>query len=377
MKGPSPVLTPIYPARARKKRDLPVRLKDPALCKLFRSESEERLARIERGLARLADSGEDPVVIRAELMREAHTLKGAARMAGLDDVGHLAHCLEDALADAGSRASATRTVQATLAAMRKLTLEATGESAAPLVVTPVATPSAPRPRAPHDEGTIVVESALLDAVLDLSAQALAALHEPAHLGEILPRLHEAARTLRDVPLASLAKPLQRAALETARARGKDVYLLVEDGGVRLPPRAMDALKGALLHVVKNSIDHGIETPAERRAAGKIATGLVTITASADERDVTIEIADDGRGVDMASVLAAAAKRRAPLPTSGRIEDIIFMPGFTTRSDVTETSGRGVGLDAVRTTIEKLGGTVRLDSTPGQGCVVRMRVPLAA
>jgi chemotaxis protein histidine kinase CheA len=343
-----------------------VRLRDPELGKVFRAECEERLARVEQGLASGAP--------RAELLREAHGLKGAARMAGLEDVAHLAHCLEDALSDERASPAATaRSTRAAISAIRELVRDATrfdGRATPPLVVTPVPAPpqGAAGARATA-RGPMLVDPAALDRLLaildDVDAAAPGA----------LARLREAVLALAHAPFGSIAKPLQRAALEHARSRGKDVYLMVEGADERLDPSLLGDIKEPLVHLVQNAIDHGIETPEERRAADKIATGLVTVSLQRDAEGAWVfEVSDDGRGVDEARVLAAAAARG--LDASGGVEPLLFAPGFSTRDDVTETCGRGVGLYAVRAAAERLGGTIAVESTPGRGCAFRLRVPPA-
>ena len=151
--------------------------------------------------------------------------------------------------------------------------------------------------------------------------------------------------------------------------------------VELDKTILEQLSDPLTHLVRNSVDHGIETPAERVAKGKPATGQITLTAAHEDGQVRIEIRDDGRGIDPQAVRAKALAMR--LKTESELDrmsprelfSLILLPGFSTARQVTEVSGRGVGMDVVKTNIELLEGSLTIDSQPGLGTAMILRMPL--
>jgi two-component system chemotaxis sensor kinase CheA len=184
------------------------------------------------------------------------------------------------------------------------------------------------------------------------------------------------------PLTSLLEIAPKLARDVARDQGKEV--LVKIRGVRvLADRAvLEALRSPLIHLVRNAVDHGIETPDERLALGKPRRGLIVIESSRAESGMLhLSVADDGRGLDAATLVEAAARKGLiDRETGARLsqaeaERLVFMPGFSTSSMVTEISGRGVGLDVVRDHIEKLGGVAELRNAPGRGLSVDIRLPM--
>jgi len=133
-----------------------------------------------------------------------------------------------------------------------------------------------------------------------------------------------------------------------------------------------------VHLVRNAIDHGLESPAERRAAGKDETGTLTLSAAHQGANILIEISDDGRGLDRERILRKAAERGIAVPdnpSDGQVWDLVFAPGFSTRDEATDLSGRGVGMDVVKKNIAALGGQVEIRSRPGEGTTVAIRLPL--
>src|SRR6185437_14325594 len=161
----------------------------------------------------------------------------------------------------------------------------------------------------------------------------------------------------------------------------EVRLVLEGRDTELDKTILEAIKDPLTHVVRNAIDHGIESPEARIAAGKPAEGTLTLRAFHEGGQVNIEISDDGAGIDPARIATKAIERglatveqlRAMPPRE--IVNIIFVPGFSTAAKVTNVSGRGVGMDVVRTNVEKIGGKVEIDSRVGKGTTLRLRIPL--
>ena len=190
-----------------------------------------------------------------------------------------------------------------------------------------------------------------------------------------------AMDIRMMPLSILFDTLPRAVRDLSKKLGKQVELVLSGSETSLDKKAIEELADPLTHMLRNAIDHGIEPGDRRRAAGKDVCGKVTLTAYQDADRVVIEMTDDGQGVDEDRVRAHALARgvvpEKELKRMTREEtlDLLFRPGFSTAGTVTEMSGRGVGLDAVKRNVERLGGNVELDSSPGLGSTLRVRIPL--
>ncbi len=169
--------------------------------------------------------------------------------------------------------------------------------------------------------------------------------------------------------------------EIARGLGKEVDLIVEGAETELDRRIVDEVGEPLVHLVRNALDHGIELPAEREAAGKPRRGKLAIKAWAAEGSIFVEVGDDGKGIDPARLRAAAVSRGvltkedAARMSDEQAVELIFLPGFSTRESVSEISGRGVGMDSVRVSVGRLGGTVAIRSLPGKGTRAVCRLPL--
>lgn len=193
------------------------------------------------------------------------------------------------------------------------------------------------------------------------------------------RLQNEMIRLRMVSLGPILQRAARAGRAAARAVGKQINFEVIGAGLRLDKLLCDAIADPLVHLVRNAVDHGIETREIRAAAGKPAQGQVLIEAVRSGSRTRVRVADDGRGIDAASISQAAARlgiidspRELDLSRSMRL---IFRPGFTTLPEASEISGRGVGLDIVETTVEQVGGEVRVSSEPGQSALFEIRLPI--
>jgi len=170
----------------------------------------------------------------------------------------------------------------------------------------------------------------------------------------------------------------RTVRELAKLQGKEVRLVLEGQDTGLDRTILEAIRDPLLHVVRNALDHGLEPPEERLARGKPARGTLTIRAFHEGGQVTIEVCDDGRGFDAGRIRARALQRghqEADRMSDRDVIRLIFQPGFSTAEEVTSLSGRGVGMDVVRTCVERIGGTVDVATVPGQSATVRLRIPL--
>lgn len=198
------------------------------------------------------------------------------------------------------------------------------------------------------------------------------------------RLYQTTTSLRVVPIGTLFNRLLRPVRETAVAVGKDVTLSTFGDDVQVDKSTLEMLVDPLTHVVRNSIDHGIESPERRLAAGKAATGTIIVRARQGTHTATIEVEDDGAGIDVERVREKAVAKglvtaqAAALMPDVDVVEMIFSPGFSTREQVTETSGRGVGMDIVATTVrKKLGGTLKVDSRLGIGTTLVIEFPISA
>jgi two-component system, chemotaxis family, sensor kinase CheA len=187
--------------------------------------------------------------------------------------------------------------------------------------------------------------------------------------------------VRMIPVEAVFLRLPRLVRDLSSKLGKQVELELVGQDTELDRTVVDALGDPLVHLVRNALDHGLETPAERQAAGKPATGALRISARHSGGNVVISVADDGRGVDPAIVAATAVRRglltaeQAEAIDPARAIDLLFTPGFSTRDAATDVSGRGVGMDAVRATVRAVGGEVWLSSEPGRGTTAQIRLPL--
>lgn len=188
---------------------------------------------------------------------------------------------------------------------------------------------------------------------------------------------DSVRHARMMPLTHAYDGLERVVRDLARAGGKEVRLELRGWQVEVDRPILDAVADAVLHLVRNAVDHGIEAPVERVAAGKPPSGCVTVEATLVQEGVSVTVADDGRGIDRDALRAAARRRGISTPEDeSMLAEVAFVPGVSTSPLITEVSGRGVGLDAVRTRVEAVGGSVRLQSTPDGGCTATLRLPLA-
>ncbi len=191
-------------------------------------------------------------------------------------------------------------------------------------------------------------------------------------------LQEAVIGVRMLPVDAVFRRFPRLVRDLSARLGKQVRLRTVGEGTELDKGLIEKIADPLVHLVRNSIDHGLEMPEVRKAAGKDETGTITLAASHQGGHIVIEVGDDGRGLDRARILAKAVERGLQVPdnpTDAQVWDLIFQPGFSTADQVTDLSGRGVGMDVVRRNIQALGGEVQLESAPGRGTRVVIRLPL--
>jgi two-component system chemotaxis sensor kinase CheA len=199
--------------------------------------------------------------------------------------------------------------------------------------------------------------------------------------QVIQNLQRAVMKIRMVPVEQLFRRFPRIVRDVAKRRHKEVQLVMAGENTDLDKRILDALAEPLTHLVRNAVDHGIETPEVRRRAGKPACGTVSLKAYHQGSQIVIEVADDGAGMDHEAVLAKAVEKNivseqeADTLAPHEALRLVLEPGFSTAEKVTEISGRGVGLDVVKATIEHLKGAVSIDTARGVGTTFKLRMPL--
>ena len=196
---------------------------------------------------------------------------------------------------------------------------------------------------------------------------------------IAEELESEIRTLRLLPLSTIFNLFPRAVRDLAKREGKEVELVIEGAETRADKRILEEMKDPLMHMIRNAIDHGIETQEERKKLGKLPVATLRIKGYQTASNIIIEVADDGRGLNLDQIKQTAIKRNICTleelanMTENQIQFLIFAAGFSTRTFVTEVSGRGVGLDVVRTNVEALKGSIQVESISGKGCTFRLQV----
>ncbi|HEY5922670.1 MAG TPA: response regulator [Kofleriaceae bacterium] len=206
--------------------------------------------------------------------------------------------------------------------------------------------------------------------------------ESEEANDIVDGLEQELKSVATLPLYSVLDPLQRAVRDLCRSLGKEARLAIVGAEISLDRRLLESLKGPLLHLVRNAVDHGIEIPHVRIAAGKHREGSISIRIERTGNLVAIEVEDDGGGMDAAKIRETAIARNvlsaddAAALDSSELYQLVFRPAFSTRTEITEVSGRGVGLDVVRAAVQSLGGHVELHTTLGSGSRFVLTLPAA-
>jgi two-component system chemotaxis sensor kinase CheA len=275
-----------------------------------------------------------------------------------------------------------------------------GGEAPPAAPTPAATPGPAPTAAAEGPRTVRVRTELLDYFLDTVGELILATARLREVGRALPQpqrrgheegvdrlhaivkeLHGKVMAVRMTPIAAATDRLPRAARDLARKTGKQVEVVVAGAEIEIDRAILEELGDPLLHLVRNAVDHGLEAPHLRLLAGKAATGRIAVSARRERDRVIVEIADDGRGLDPQRLRDAAVARGAVRPEqAAALSDrealmLACLPGVSTAEVVTDVSGRGVGMDAVKRVVEAVGGTLEIDSTPGLGARFVLRLPL--
>lgn len=419
------------------------------LMSTFLVELEEHARAIERDVLALERGEGNPAQIHTSLFRSAHSLKGAARVIGLDAVESACHRFEEivqALRDGRRKADASLfqlllSVADALSATGRLLgeqRENPGQPLLPLLSKLAAALEAPviateireepsqlatmvMPAAKPQDATLRVAAGKLDALLAQDGELLVARRRAASHSQMLERLlrgardaqregrantglreivrelqgitdefaedaraldraaeklSEEIRQVRMLPFAQACEGLDRVVRDLTAGGDKEVSLVVSGGEIGVDRSILEALRDPLLHLVRNAVDHGIEPKHERKSAGKHVTGRVLVSASLSGPQIIVKVRDDGRGIDMGAVNAQVSKRGlAPSKAPGHEHDVIFEPGFTTQTSVSRISGRGVGLDVVKSHIEEMRGAISIGNEPGRGVEFTIVLPL--
>ena len=381
---------------------------DAGLRELFRDETTQRLDQMDEALLAI-EAGNVGAGAVDGLFRHVHTIKGAAALMGFDEVRALAHAAEDVLArvrsaDVPAPQAAAPLLRAT-AAMRDR-LAGAGEPADALLGeltalgSPGAAPAPARPeadppdrRAPKrgepDPGaprSLRIPAAKLDHLVDVTAEIMEYRSSLTHTlgqhqllaqdvtdtlaggGRLLAELRHTALGLRMLPLSAVTGPLPRAIRDLARDAGKDVEFVITGTETELDRVILESLSEPLTHLLSNAVVHGIEAPAERERAAKPPRGRVELRAVPRGSMVEIVVADDGQGVSPEVIEQARHE--------GSLADVLARSGYSTAGQVTDVAGRGVGLDAVKSYAQSLGGGLEVRSEPGRGTEIVLLLPMA-
>ena len=327
------------------------------------------------------------------------------KLSALGEVSHLRPALEDLRVGAipDGRVALTLETDGGLDAVRSalsVVPEVELVSAEPAAPEPPAAPGPSASPAPEPARTVRVRTELLDDFLEMAGELLLATarlrdigrrfpeHGRSALDEGVDRLHALVKDLhgkvmgaRMTPVAVVTDQLPRAARDLARRRNKDVEVTISGAEIEIDRAILDAIAEPLLHVLRNAVDHGIEQPEARVLAGKPPRGRLKISVRRTRERVMLEISDDGRGMDADRLRAAAVSRgKLTAEAAARLSTreallLACLPGVSTAADVSDISGRGVGMDAVKRSVEGLGGALELESQPGKGTQVTLRLPL--
>ncbi len=383
----------------------------------FVSETRETLEHIGEALVGWEAHPDDPARLD-EIFRFVHTVKGSCGFLDLPRIGALAHAAETVLGDvrAGRRLTDSQLVGAMLAIIDRISVlsEAIGTDnevpdpsddvllVAALDHQGVATSSAnaadPAPLLLKQARNIRVSVDVLETAMTQVSDLVLARNDLARrlrdsdadtataaafdrVSSAISDVRETVARTRMQPIERLFALLPRLVRDTASAVGKEVQLRIEGSDVEIDREMIEAIRDPLTHIVRNAIDHGIEFAGDREKAGKNRCGTLTVTARQSGNQVSIMIADDGRGIDVARLIERAVLARLVTPAKAAMLspeaalNLMFEAGLSTADNITEISGRGVGMDVVRANVERLGGAITIDNRPGAGLAITVRAPL--
>jgi two-component system chemotaxis sensor kinase CheA len=389
----------------------------------FLVESRELLESARSEMEKIATGSHSSQTLDS-LFRSLHSLKGMAFLLGRNDLGHLAHQLEScfeqfrtgAAIAAGEvsslergmdliekmvgaiQAREVRSFENELGELLPVLQRISTHPAIPAVGAPTShSTSNSTSEKPDSTSTILVAVGLLDRLMNLMGEMvlvrnqllqysnrhedLEFLNLTQQLNAVTSEIQSEMMKTRMQPIGNVLSRFERMVRDLARELGKKIELQIQGAETELDKSLLEAVKDPLTHIVRNCCDHGIETPAARQAAGKNEAGTILIRSYHEGGQVIVEISDDGRGLDRARITAKAIEKglltseKAAVMSDREAYELIFAPGFSTAQSITNVSGRGVGMDVVRTNIEGIGGTVEISSRPGNGMQIKLRIPL--
>jgi two-component system chemotaxis sensor kinase CheA len=403
----------------------------PELVGIYLEEAREHLAVLDDTLLRLERGGPDPDVA-GSVLGPLHTLKGNSGMIGLVGVKDYVHRLEDAITRvrdgtlalrppvlqilfqgtsalreaveaAGAPEGTERDLGTETAALDSLLASAPvpEEASAAASTDEPARRGADPGLGPVRSSLVRVDFAKLDLLLNLVGELIVHRTKLADLGRqvaavapdsaqeltdsvhqiasVSTQLQETIMDIRMLPIRHVLERFPRLVRDLAHASGKQVELVLQGGDTRVDKAVIDEIGEPLVHLIRNAVDHGIEAPEVRRAAGKPATGTILLSAAQESSQIVITLVDDGAGIDAAEVRAHAIERGLVSEdeklTDREIIQFIFAEGFSTARAVTDVSGRGVGLDVVVQCMERLNGLIEAETIPGAGTKFTLQLPL--
>lgn len=397
------------------------------LLKDFLLEAREHLTHFELALLELETAPAQSAPLQA-LFRSVHTIKGSCgyfSLAKIEALTHASESLLDRVRD--GRLALTREIADAVLVMvdvvravlshveasgsegdidvrplvTRITQLADGHAVEVIIGEPAAsdaTSALEELRAlAHQDGKIRVDTVLLEKLMNLVGELVltrnqivqqAALRQDQpgaaaaqRLSLVTSEIQEVAMKTRMQPMAHVWNRFPRLVRDLCRTCGKRARIELDGKETELDKTLIEAIQDPLIHIVRNAIDHGIEAPSVRAAAGKPAEGRITVRAYHEAGMVNLEVTDDGAGIDTRAVREKAVARgivsaeRAERMTQHEIWNLVFLPGFSTQEAVTSVSGRGVGMDVVKTNIDRIGGTVDLQSEAGRGTILKIKIPL--
>ena len=399
---------------------------DEEILQVFLEESREGLEQLELDLVELESRPRDPDLL-GQVYRSVHSIKGTCGFLGFTRLERLTHRGEDVL-DALRSGRLTFDASVATSLLRLIdgirgfldVIERTGEEGdathpelldelsehversasapeAPAVDANAPSAAAVDIRAALHESSIRVDVEVLDSLMDLVGELVLVRGQVGELaaeedgGELVAAYRQLRRVSGELlenvmrarlqPVGTVTRKFPRIARDLAAGMDKQIRVELSGDEVGVDRAVNEALADALVHLVRNIVDHGIESPPERIAAGKDPDGRLRIAASHEGGRVLVEVSDDGRGIDPQRVLSRAvgsgliSREAADALDAAACLELIFLPGLSTKSEITSVSGRGVGMDAVRANLERVGGGIEVESEVGRGTVFRIDVPL--
>jgi two-component system chemotaxis sensor kinase CheA len=381
----------------------------------FRNTSSQCVEMIELCVQRLESGGGIPGLVLETYLRGLRTLSGAARYQNIPELEEpltrQLRILEAAVKTGGSLGSEEISVLGKFFRAARLVLDrAMGGSESGPGPDPGGAAQPPARIVPDQRetaasaSTIRIDQEKLDRLMRVAGELLVArgffpllaqkLNEGvnvagmaknlkeagSNISRIADELHASVMSMRMLPVKTVLQRFPRLVRDLARSQGKEVRLVIEGENIELDKTILEQIVDPLVHVIRNAIDHGLEPPEERTAEGKDASGQLTLRATQEARGVTIEVTDDGRGLD-AGALKRKAVEKGLLTTKAAAGlsreaafQLVFLPGLSTAAKVTDVSGRGVGMDVVRSNIRSLQGAIEIRSKPGRGATFLIKLP---